>query len=105
MTDIAARKAKLLEKLNEMNARLLKVEEALDVPLPKDSEEAALERDDDEVLEELGHTAEHEKAMIVAALERIVSGDYGICAKCGDEIAEERLDALPYTPFCAKCAQ
>ena len=105
MIDIAARKAKLLEKLNEMNARLLQVEEALDVPLPKDSEEAALERDDDEVLEELGHTAEREKAMVVAALERVVSGDYGICAKCGDEIAEERLDALPYTPFCAKCAQ
>ncbi len=105
MTDIATRKAKLLQKLNEMNARLLKVEDALDDPMSKDSEEAAIEREDDEVLEEVGHAAQREKAMIVAALERIVSGDYGFCAQCGDEIVEERLDVLPYTPVCAKCAK
>ncbi len=105
MTDIAARKARLVEKLNEMNARLAQVEDALDDPMPKDAEEAALEREDDEVLEEIGHTAAREKTMIVAALERIVAGQYGICAHCGDEISEARLDALPYTPVCAKCAK
>lgn len=105
MTDIATRKAKLLEKLNEMNARLLKVEDALDDPMPKDWEEAALEREDDEVLEEVGHAAQREKAMIVAALERIVSNEYGFCAQCGEDISEERLDVLPYTPVCAKCAK
>lgn len=104
MVDLATRKAELVKKLNEINARLAKVEDALDDPLPKDSEEAALDREDDEVLEEIGEEAQREKNMIVAALERIVSGDYGICAKCGDEISEERLDVLPYTPFCAKCA-
>ena len=105
MTDIAARKAKLLQKLNEMNLRLAQVEDALDDPMPKDSEEAALEREDDEVLEEVGHAAAREKAMIVAALERIVSGDYGTCAQCGEEISETRLDVLPYTPVCASCAK
>lgn len=105
MTDIIARKAKLLEKLNEMNARLAQVEDALDDPMPKDSEEAALEREDDEVLEEVGHAAAREKAMIVAALERIVAGEYGVCAQCGGEISEARLDVLPYTPVCAKCAK
>jgi len=105
MTNIQARKAKLLEKLNEMNIRLNQVEDALDDPMPKDSEEAAIEREDDEVLEEVGHTAQREKAMIVAALERIVAGTYGQCAKCGDDISEERLDVLPYTPLCASCAR
>ncbi len=105
MTDTAARKAKLVQKLNEMNARLLKVEDALDDPMPKDWEDAAIEREDDEVLEEVGHAAQREKAMIVAALERIVSGDYGFCAQCGEDISEERLDVLPYTPVCAKCAK
>jgi len=105
MTDIAARKAKLLEKLNEMNSRLLRVEDALDDPMPKDSEEAAIEREDDEVLEEVGHAAQREKAMIVAALERIVAGEYGYCTVCGDSILEERLDVLPYTPVCSKCAK
>ena len=105
MTNIPARKAKLLEKLNEMNVRLAKVEDALDDPVPKDSEEAAIEREDDEVLEEVGHAALREKAMIVAALERIVAGEYGHCTVCGDEISEERLDVLPYTPVCMKCAK
>ena len=105
MTTIQDRKAKLLEKLNEMNLRLAKVEDALDDPVPKDSEEAAIEREDDEVLEEVGHAARREKAMIVAALERIVAGTYGSCASCGDEISEARLDVLPYTPVCAKCAK
>jgi len=105
MTEIADRKAKLMQKLNEMNARLIEVEKALDVPLPKDSEEAALERDDDEVLEEVGQAAQREKAMIVAALERIVSGEYGACVQCGEDISEARLDLLPYTPLCAKCAK
>jgi len=104
MTDFVARKAKLLQKLNEMNARLAQVEDALDDPMPKDSEDAALAREDDEVLEEIGHAALREKAMIVAALERIVSGEYGVCAQCGEDISEARLDVLPYTPVCAKCA-
>ncbi len=105
MTDIAARKARLVEKLNQMNVRLAQVEDALDDPMPKDSEDAAQEREDDEVLEEVGHAAAREKAMIVAALERIVAGEYGACAQCGDEISEARLDVLPYTPVCAKCAK
>ena len=105
MTDIANRKAKLLQKLNEMNARLLKVENALDDSMPKDWEDAAIEREDDEVLEEVGHAAQREKNMIVAALERIVAGEYGICAQCGEDISEARLDVLPYTPVCAKCAK
>lgn len=105
MTDIPARKAKLLEKLNEMNLRLVKVEDALDDPMPKDFGEAAVEREDDEVLEEVGHAAQREKAMIVAALERIVSHEYGFCTVCGDEISEERLDVLPYTPTCKNCAK
>ena len=105
MTDLAARKAKLVEKLNQMNARLAQVEDALDDPIPKDSEDAALDREDDEVLEEVGHAAQREKAMIVAALERIVAGEFGACAQCGEEISEARLDVLPYTPVCAKCAK
>ncbi len=104
MTHISEYKARLLEKLNQMNQRLQQVEDALDKPLPKDWEDAALDREDDEVLEELGHTAKRERSMIVAALERIVAGEYGVCVKCAKPIPEARLDALPYTPVCAKCA-
>ena len=105
MKDIANRKAKLLEKLEQMNTRLEKIEGALDDPMPKDFEEAAVERESDEVLEEVGHSAQLEKAQILAALERIKDDEYGFCTVCGIEIVEARLDLLPYTPTCAKCAK
>ena len=38
------------------------------------------------------------------ALERVKSGDYGICEKCGKAIPVERLDVLPYTVRCVECA-
>ncbi|WP_423184669.1 TraR/DksA family transcriptional regulator [Arthrobacter sp. NyZ413] len=37
---------------------------------------------------------------IEAALQRIVDGSYGTCAVCGSAIAEGRLEARPWTPFC-----
>ena len=40
----------------------------------------------------------------LAALERLDRGTYGRCENCGQGIAPERLDAIPYTPFCAPCA-
>ena len=41
-------------------------------------------------------------AQIEAALERIDAGTYGICAVCRDEIAEGRLEARPWTPYCIR---
>ena len=46
-----------------------------------------------------------EIAAIRAALGRIEEGIYGECVQCGDDIAEARLDLLPFTPFCADCAR
>lgn len=39
-------------------------------------------------------------AQIEAALDRIAAGTYGACAICGERIAEGRLEARPWTPFC-----
>ena len=66
--------------------------------------ELAVEREDDEVLEGMGLSAQSEIRAIEAALERVASGDYGYCTKCGTKIAEDRLDVVPYTPFCRNCA-
>ena len=41
---------------------------------------------------------------IEAALERIESGEYGRCQECEVAIPKARLNALPYTSFCVKCA-
>jgi DnaK suppressor protein len=34
------------------------------------------------------------------ALQRIENGTYGKCADCGRQIEENRLDSLPWTPYC-----
>jgi len=39
-------------------------------------------------------------AAIDAALQRIANGTYGRCERCGREIEEERLQALPYATLC-----
>jgi DnaK suppressor protein len=38
-------------------------------------------------------------------LERMEEGSYGDCESCGLEIAEERLEAMPFTRLCRDCQQ
>src|SRR4051794_36808310 len=42
---------------------------------------------------------------IETALERIESNEYGDCEECGGKIPKTRLQAIPYTPHCVKCAE
>jgi RNA polymerase-binding protein DksA len=42
-------------------------------------------------------------AQVDAAIERINEGHYGICARCGEKIAPDRLEALPYAIYCITC--
>jgi DnaK suppressor protein len=37
------------------------------------------------------------------ALRRMDAGTYGLCQRCGQPIAEERLEALPATRLCISC--
>jgi DnaK suppressor protein len=39
------------------------------------------------------------------ALQRIELGSYGTCQNCGQEIAEARLNAVPYARYCMKCQE
>lgn len=41
---------------------------------------------------------------VEAALARIAAGTYGTCAVCGEAIAEGRLEARPWTPYCIRHA-
>jgi DnaK suppressor protein len=40
---------------------------------------------------------------LVAALDRLNSGDYGICVECEEPIAPARLRALPEVQTCVRC--
>jgi DnaK suppressor protein len=58
---------------------------------------------------ELDHTLEENSEQILAeidaALQRIEEGTYGICTNCGEQISEERLEALPWATLCIDCAR
>lgn len=59
-----------------------------------------LDREIDYTLEE---NSEHVLSAIEAALARIAEGTYGLCERCGQEIAQERLRAIPYATLCIDC--
>jgi DnaK suppressor protein len=53
----------------------------------------------------LMETEEGTLELIEAALERIEDNEYGTCIECGGPIPKTRLNAIPYTPMCIKCAE
>lgn len=42
---------------------------------------------------------------VAAALDRIEQGRFGKCQRCGCDIGEGRLQAVPYTRYCVDCAE
>jgi RNA polymerase-binding protein DksA len=43
--------------------------------------------------------------MVNEALRRLYQGDYGTCEACGEPIARERMDAMPYATLCIECKE
>src|SRR5208283_212522 len=43
--------------------------------------------------------------MIEEALDRLNSGDYGICLACEEPIPAKRLKALPWARYCVACQE
>ena len=39
------------------------------------------------------------------ALARIDEGSYGFCTNCGQPMAEKRLTAVPWAPYCVDCQE
>jgi RNA polymerase-binding transcription factor DksA len=104
MTSLNERKATLEMRREALVQRMAGIDAELDAHDSRDWEELAVEREADEVLEDLGLSAQTEIRMIDAALRRIDDGEYGFCVTCGSEIDAARLDVLPATPFCRNCA-
>jgi DnaK suppressor protein len=65
-----------------------------------DTATVTVDREMDFSLEENSHQILNE---IDAALARIDEGSFGMCARCGKPIGEERLEAMPYATLCIDC--
>ncbi|MDI7861301.1 TraR/DksA family transcriptional regulator [Rhizobiaceae bacterium n13] len=93
----------LRDRQRELNIRLHRIEADFEQPRNPDSDDRALERNNDEVLDEMGQVGQDELKGIEAALERIARGTFGICTRCGQPVSKKRLDAVPYAPLCESC--
>jgi len=45
----------------------------------------------------------HQLELVNEALERLESGTFGTCMRCGKPIASARLEALPWAAHCIEC--
>lgn len=67
-----------------------------------DQGSATFARELDMTLEE---RARESLAQIDRALARIAAGTYGVCVRCGEQIAAERLEAMPEAELCISCKE
>jgi RNA polymerase-binding protein DksA len=92
-------------KKQELTARLERIHANLRRGYEADSKERAKQLEDNEVVDALGNEARHELRKISTALQRLDTGDYGICVACGSPIKEGRLKVYPYADECIDCAE
>ncbi len=107
MQDYEQLRSNLIEMLEDLNDRLVKITQDVkhvDGPISPDFEEQAVETENNEVLDALGNSTRDEISKIKQALARMDKGQYGICQVCGEAIGDQRLAAVPFSSMCIKCA-
>ena len=103
--DAKTARTSLQDLKRDLSRRLDAINADLSAVLDADSSERATQLENDEVLWAMRHEGEQQIAAIDAALDRLENGTYGRCARCHAPIGEDRLAAVPYTPFCVDCAR
>jgi DnaK suppressor protein len=104
--------AKMREQLGEMKTKLLseidselRAEREANKDEGMDTYDLASEERDREINFILSDRERVKIKQIDDALDRLDQGTYGMCESCGLEIAEERLQAMPFTRLCRDCQQ
>jgi DnaK suppressor protein len=73
-------------------------------PLPDISDDA-VQAHSREVMSNLGEQGWNKLKKVEEALEKIESGDYGICVLCEEPIPEARLKVQPFAEHCVSCLE
>ncbi|MBI3178152.1 MAG: TraR/DksA C4-type zinc finger protein [Deltaproteobacteria bacterium] len=94
-------RANLIKNAN----KTLSEEAALDVnELPDEIDQASAEYSQSFIFR-LRDREKFYLSKIDKALEKIETGEFGVCEACGDEISNKRLEARPVTTLCIRCKQ
>jgi DnaK suppressor protein len=119
-TPSAARAPKMAKKELEKYRRLLeakKNELSADLAKTRDAEEETTEESTQDIADKAvsSYTREFLYSLsdgdrttllqIDQALARIEEGTFGACSNCGVPMAEKRLNAVPWTPYCVDCQE
>ena len=94
----------LKDRLSELKHRVAEIDRELHMQLSPDSEEQAIDLENQETLEAVEKSGIQEIRRIEQTLKRISEGTYGICAQCGADIDPKRLNVLPTATTCISCA-
>ena len=120
MPTSAARPPKLSKKELERYRRLLEAKKnslSADLAKTRDAEEETTEESTQDIADKavssytreflysLSDADRNTLLQIDEALSRIEEGTFGTCVNCGSPMAEKRLNAVPWTPYCIDCQE
>jgi len=97
---LLASKAELEDRLQRTHKHIYQKDEAVSAQF----DEQIKQTENDQLVYALEEEAKEELNQIRKALQRIDDGSYGQCVHCGEDIAPQRLEAVPFAEFCIGCA-
>ena len=100
---LLALRASLLGDMTQMEDDSLQDHSKI-TSIPTDMEELGSDNADQELTLTLLGSDKDTLDQVEAAIQRIENGGYGRCKECGEQIPENRLDAVPYAAECERCA-
>jgi len=101
-------KRNLLKLKDEYESRIDKIEDHIQNPqddLNEHWEDQAISYRQNDMRKNLMSEARQSLIYVENALSRIENGTYGECEVCGEQIEEQRLEALPYATLCMEHAE
>lgn len=106
--DLQAAKQNLLTLKEEYETRIDKIEDHIQNPqddLNEHWEDQAISYRQNDMRTNLMVEARQSLIYVENALSRIENRTYGKCEVCGEQIEEQRLQALPYATLCMEHAE
>ncbi|MFZ2842509.1 TraR/DksA C4-type zinc finger protein [Psychrobacter sp.] len=106
--DFKAAKESLLQLKEEYETRISKIEDHIQNPqddLNEHWEDQAISYRQNDMRRNLMVEARQSLVHVENALSHIENGTYGECEVCGEQIQQQRLEAIPYATLCMDHAE